>query len=135
MKGVAIMKKISKAERRAIALKKEKRNKIITIGAFAAFAVVLTVIIIYSVTRPEVPSRVYTTGPLSVTLYANGRFSFVDCNFMRAGIYTETVNGGVITVEFVHSGVTVYGSISGDILTIPNAWDAGKGHDPRLRLQ
>jgi len=127
--------KLTKAERRAIALKKAKRNKIITISVCTSIAVFVVALIIYTATRPEIPSRVYATGPQSVTLYDDGRFRFTDCSFVRVGKYTEIVDGDAITIEFVHNNVFVYGDISGEFLTIPNEWDSGKGHNPRLRLQ
>ena len=128
-------KKSTKAERREQALKKAKRNKIITISVCVLVAVLLIAVIVYAVTRPEIPSRIYATGPQRVRLYEDGRFNFTDCRFVRAGRYTETADGDVITLAFVHNNITFYGNISGDILTIPSEWDSGKGHNPRLRLQ
>ena len=124
-----------KAERREKAIKKAKRKKTIIMAVCILIATAILALIIYTVTRPEVPSRVYATGAQSVTLYDDGRFSFVDCQIVRVGNYIEDINGADITVKFVYNNVTVYGSISDDILTIPNEWDSGKGHDPRLRLQ
>ena len=126
---------MKKAERRAIAQKKAKRKKIILISVCGFIGVAILAAIIYSATRPEVPSRLYATGPQSVELFDDGRFRFVDCQSIRVGRYTETIDGTDITLEFVLSNVTVYGSISGNILTIPNEWDSGKGHNPQLRLQ
>jgi len=126
---------MKKAERREIAMKKAKRKKAIIICVCITLAVVFLAAVIYSVTRPEVPSRVYATGPQSITLYDDGRFSFTDCQFVRVGRYTEIANGNDIEVEFFLNNVTVFGSISGNILTIPNEWDSGKGHNPQLRLQ
>jgi hypothetical protein len=128
-------KKLTKAQRHALEKKNAKRKKVITISVCVLIAAIITAIIIYSVTRPEIGSRVYTAGPQTVTLYDDGRFSFIDCSFVRTGRFTEIARGDDIAVEFVHRNVTVYGSISGNILTIPNEWDSGKGHDPQLRLQ
>lgn len=127
--------KMSKADRRAMAVKKSKRNKTIAISIGATAAVVFIALIIYSVTRPEIPSRVYATGPQSVTLYEDGRFSFVDCRSARTGRFTEISNNDDVTLKFVHNNMTVYGNLSDDVLTIPIEWDSGKGHSPHLRLQ
>jgi hypothetical protein len=128
-------KKTTKAEKRASAQKTERRNKIIALGVCVSVAVILIALTVYAFTRPEIGSRVYATGGQSVTLYDNGRFRFLDCRFVRTGRYAETVDGGTVTVEFVHNNRTVRGSISGGILTIPAEWDSGKGHSPHLRLQ
>jgi len=126
---------MSKSERREIAVKKAKRKKIIITSVCSLLAIFIIGAIIYAATRPEVESRLYSSGTQSINLYVNGRFTFVDCQFTRAGVYTEIADGDDIKVEFVHRNVTVYGTLSGDILTIPDEWDSGKGHDPRLRLQ
>jgi len=135
---------MTKANRRTLAIKKAKRKKIIVISVGAVFAALILAFAVYSITRPEIPSRVYATGPQSVTLYEDGRFSFVDCRFVRTGTFTEiesndavTIigNNDDVTIAFFHNNRTVHGSISNDILTIPMEWDSGKGHSPHLRLQ
>jgi hypothetical protein len=126
---------MSKAERRAAAQKKAKRNRTIMVCAGVLLAVVFIAVVIFAVTRPEIGARVYATGAQRLTLYDDGRFSFMDCQFVRTGNYTETPAGDTVIVEFTHNNRTVRGSISDGILTIPDEWDAGKGHDPRLRLQ
>ena len=127
--------KMTKADRRAIAIKKSKRNRKIAISIGALAAIVFIVLVIYSVTRPEIPSRIYATGPQSITLYEDGRFSFVDCRFVRTGRFTEIESNDDVMVEFVHNNITVFGNITDDVLTIPWEWDSGKGHSPHLRLQ
>ena len=126
---------MEKSERRSKAMRKAKRKKIILISVCSFIAVFVVAAIIYSATRPEVESRFFSSGTQSVNLYDDGRFSFVDCQFVRAGRYTEIVNGDEVTIEFAHNNIIVYGLLSGNILTIPDEWDAGKGHDPRLVLQ
>ena len=126
---------MQKSERREIAARKAKRKKTIIISVCSILGIFIIAAIIYGATRPEVESRLFSSGTQSVNLYVDGRFSFVDCQFVRAGRYTEIENGDEITIEFIHNNGTVYGSLVGDILTIPDEWDSGKGHDPRLRLQ
>ena len=125
----------AKAERRAAAMKKAKRKKLIAISIGTTLVVLFFAFVVYSVTRPEIGSRVYAAGPQSVTLYDDGRFSFVDCRFVRTGRFSEIVTGDSVTLEFVHNNRTVRGSIWDEILTIPTEWDAGKGHSPHLILQ
>jgi hypothetical protein len=129
------MKKSSKAERREAAMKKAKKNKKILMCVCASVAIAIAALIVFAVTRPTIDSRVYTTGAQSVALFDDGRFRFTDCRLARAGTYTETINGDVTTVAFVHRRNTFYGRIANDVLTIPQEWDAGKGHSPHLRLQ
>jgi len=125
----------AKAERRELAIKKAKRNKILGLSAGAIVVIIFFAFVLYSVTRPEVEVRVYSAGPQSVTLYGDGRFSFVDCRSVRNGRFTETDDSGNVALEFLHNNRIVHGSISDDILTIPTEWDAGKGHSPYLRLE
>jgi len=125
---------LTKAERRTMAIKRSKRNRLIAVSIGAAMAIFFISLAVYSVTRPEIGSRLYATGPQSITLYDDGRFSFVDCRSVRTGRFTEIINGDGVTVRFTNNSGTVYGNITDDILTIPNEWDSGKGHSPRLRL-
>jgi len=128
--------KMTKADRRALAIKKAKRNRFIAISIGAAAAVLFFAFVIYSITRPEIEFRVYAASPQSVTLYEDGRFSFVDCRIVRTGMFTEieTDNNDVI-LEFNHNNSIVRGSISDGVLTIPREWDSGKGHSPHLQSQ
>jgi len=127
--------KLSKAERHTLAIKRAKRNSLIGKIVVSAVAIVFIALLVHSVTRPELGSRLYESGPQSITLYDDGRFSFIDCRFVRTGRFTEIINDDDVTVRFMHNNITVYGNIANDILTIPNEWDTGKGHNPRLRLQ
>jgi len=116
-------------------MKKAKHKKLLAISICTTLAVLVFAVVVYSVTRPEIASRVYAAGPQSVTLYEDGRFSFVDCRFVRTGRFSEIVTDDIVTLEFVHNNRIVRGSMWDDILTIPTEWDAGKGHSPHLMLQ
>ena len=125
-----------KSARRDKAIKKAKKKRLIIISVSASLAVALVAILIVTfIQQAAVGSRVFENGPVNITLLDNGHFALVDCSLVRNGTYTENENEGVTTVVFVHNNETVYGIIEGDVLTLPDEWDAGKGHDPRLKMR
>lgn len=122
----------SKAERKEAAIAKAKRKKMFV---HWALVLVLTPVISLSIRGAVRNSRadVYTDGGASVTLYADGDFAASLYHGERYnGIYTRTSGGDRTEVVFITSsgGVvqSAIGTIEGDELILPEAWQDGHGH-------
>ena len=79
--------------------------------------------------RGQEGPRIYTNGRSTISLRADGTFrASLPHGVVRNGTYSEVSIDGIITVAFVEGGITVNGTINGNVLTIPNEWDDGHGH-------
>ena len=123
-----------KDDRRAEALKREKRKKIILIAVCAVLIAAIAAAIAYTVYQNKT-SRVFSDGNQRLILRDNGTFDANDFHgIRRRGTYTETDTGDVTIIEFIIDGRAEQGSIIGNVLTLPSEWDDSHGHGNVLTL-
>ena len=125
---------MNKKERQALAAKKAKRKKTITISVCIAVVAIIAALIIFNAYQQN-NTRVFTDGHQTVTLSYNGSFTAALAHDTRKGTYTESETDGVITVTFIINGIGVDGNIADNILTIPEEWQDDHGHGTKLRLK
>ena len=125
----------AKEARRQAAIKRAKKKKAIATGifviAFIAVAASITVGMLQQ--RGE---RVFVAGRQQVVLRRDGSFSAsLPHNVRLYGTFTEVTEGDFTTLVFTHAGRTEFGSIVGNVLTIPSEWDDGCGHPRTYTLR
>ncbi|MCL2396754.1 MAG: hypothetical protein FWC93_01680 [Defluviitaleaceae bacterium] len=126
----------SKAKaRRQLALKKAKRrNRIIAAVCGVALMAIVAFFVISHI--QQIGTRVFVSGRNSVTLNTDGTFSAIlPHGVMRRGTFSETTSGGITAVSFVQDNTFAIGSISGNVLTIPEEWDDGHFHPRDFTLR
>ena len=125
---------MDKKERKAQALKKAKRKKMIVAGVCGLVVLVIVALIIFNAYQRS-KIRVYTDGYQKVTLHDDGSFNAVLAHEVRTGTYVESTEDGVIMVTFISGENSVNGSITNDSLALPEEWDDGHGHGSILALE
>ncbi|MCL1788924.1 MAG: hypothetical protein FWG33_01040 [Oscillospiraceae bacterium] len=122
-----------KRARRALAVKRAKRNRmliilacVLTVAGIAAFFIVQNVL------RGE--AEVYSAGGISVKLYdKNGTFTAaLSHNKSKSGTYTRAFEDGEVKISFKVGGSTNVGRIVNGLLHLPDEWDDGHGHSSVL---
>ena len=116
----------------AIAREKRKRARIIAISV--TVVVIIAFFAVYDWYQGK-QTRLYSDGYQTVTLNANGTFTAKLAHESKSGTYTESTSAGNTRISFIVDGKTDIGSIVGEVLTIPDAWDDHHGHGAILRLQ
>ena len=123
--------------RKEAALKKARNKKIIAFAVIALIVICLIALIILLATRQS-GNRVYENGNQTVILKSDGSFTAnLAHEVTKSGTYNENESeeNGIITVSFVTDGSTAEGTISNNILTIPDEWSDGHGHGTTFRLK
>ena len=122
----------SKKARKEQAIKRKQRNKkIITLACIAVIVAVVGFFSIYAFAQRN--NRVFVDGNQRVTLLVNGNFAArLPHGVNISGTYNEEVVEGLTIITFIYGGSRSQGSIAGDVLTLPNEWDDGCGHNNRL---
>jgi len=123
-------KKLKKQE----AIRKAKKRRMILIIVATVFSLAIIALIVLAFIQSG-QQRVFTDGRQQVILNNNGSFTSRDAHGRtRQGTFTETSDGGLITVSFTEGGTTAIGTIENNVLTIPSEWDDGCRHNPHLPL-
>jgi len=128
---------MSKSQRRAEAIKRAKRKRVIVISIVSiAVIAIISIIIIFSSGSRENAARVYDGGGAIITLSDNGTFSpFLWHGEIKIGTFTESVLNGNTLVTFMYNGSTEDGWIYDNVLHIPDNWDDGHGHGTMFFLR
>jgi|GEM_PF-499760 len=120
--------------RRELAMKRDKRKKIIRMTLGIAVAIAIVALIVINATQ-KIEERVFTDGNQTITLRDNGTFSArLAHDARKRGNYEENVAGDVTTVVFTEGEVTTNGTIVNNVLTIPAEWEDAHGHGRELWL-
>jgi len=124
---------MDKKNRRAAAIKRDKRKKLIITSICVAVAVIVVTLVIYDQLNRN-RERVYTDGNQTVTLQTNGAFTASLAHNSISGTYKQKKSNGVTIISFTSDGATVNGSITDNILSIPEEWDDHHGHGSTFKL-
>jgi len=127
---------MGKSQKTKLARKKAKRKKIITwvvsITAIVAIAVAVTLFIV----NDQNSKRVYVSGDQTVTLKDDGTFKAVLYHDLSiSGTYTESTDEGIVVVTYYYDGITANGSLSGNVLIVPDEWQDDHGHSYSFTLK
>lgn len=116
-------------------MQRERRTKFAIMTIVAIIAGIILGIIMIEVFREdeEATSRVFENAGSAIILRADGTFvALLPHNIRLAGDFEETESpvGTDVLFMFTHNGVdrTDIGTITGNILTAPDAWDVACGH-------
>jgi len=124
-----------KDARRQAARKKAKQKRAILITVCSIIAIAIVAFTVMEFLRED-NSRVFATGGSNVTLNDDGTFiALLPHGVVRSGEFTETQDGNITIISFSQAGATAMGTIEGNVLTIPSAWDDGHGHPTRYTLR
>jgi hypothetical protein len=126
----------NKSQRREQAIKREKRKKLIIGTVCVVVAVAIVVLLFNDPYRKQSQARVFTDGAQTVTMQNDGTFTaelLHDTTY--SGTFLEVAIGDTTTIVlFEVDGEDVQGTITNDILTMPEEWDDGHGHTGPLKL-
>ena len=127
---------MGKSQKTKLARKRAKRKKIIiwvvSITAIVAIAVAVTLYIV----NQQDSRRVYVSDDQTITLNDDGTFEAVLYHGLNiSGTYTESTEGSVVIITYFHDGITATGSLSGNVLNIPDEWQDDHGHSYNFTLK
>jgi len=130
---------MSNSYKRKQTLKKEKQRKTIILSVLLLITVIIATIIVFNLIKKNSEtnsSRVYTGGGQSVTLKDDSTFeASLAHDVNKTGTYSESSTDSVTTVTFTSGDSVANGSITNDVLTIPQEWnDEGHNHEMNLKL-
>ena len=125
---------MSKKSRREEAIRKKKQKKIITIVVCVVAVLIVGSLLAFILNRQS-QTRVFYNSGQTVTLYSNGKFTaLLSHNAQRKGTYSESTTDGNTMIVFTYDGITGFGSIEDNVLTIPDEWNDGHGHGTEFLL-
>jgi len=128
---------MGKSQKTKLARKKAKRKKIIIwVISITAVLAISAALILYFVNRENNSDRVYVSGDQTVTLNDDGTFKAELYHGVNiSGTYTESTEGGVVIITYLHDGIVTTGTISGNTLIIPEEWEDDHGHGYNFTLK
>ena len=111
-----------------------QKKIIISLACLLVIGIVAAITIIGI--QQQSPARIFTYGTNRVTLFDDGNFlAQLPHNVKKSGTYSEHTQGNITTVIFNIETQTYTGTISNNILTIPDEWNDSHGHNTEYRLR
>jgi opacity protein-like surface antigen len=128
--------KVKKGKKKQAAKRANRKNLAIIVSVCIAIAVAISALVVFNVINQQSEARVFTADSQMVTLRDDGTFSAkLAHSVTKSGTYSESITGDTTTISFIYDGKTENGNIVGSVLTLPDEWDDGHGHDTEFTLR